>query len=177
MIKRLSQYLALLCLSLSLSTAWATTYQELSLEEMIDKADLVFYGVVIATEAIDRDNEPWTNVSFELLEPFKGLSTEEVSLDLLFYGGSPLDDPALQVSLMPQFEAGQTVLIFAYQDTYYSPIVGFRQGLWREQGAGFVSETGKRLSLGDENTLLLEGVGAIPSDVLQALRDIFGASE
>jgi len=176
MIKQLRKTI-ILCLVVSLSTALPSTFKELSLEEMIEKAELAFYGVVIATEAIERNNEPWTKVSFELLEPFKGLSEDDVSLELLFYGGSPLDDPALLVSLMPQFETGQTVVIFAYQDTYYSPIVGFRQGLWREQDAAFVSEAGERLSLGEENRLLLEGVGASPTDILQVLREVFGSEE
>lgn len=176
MMTRIFKWFLLSSLLLSV-TATATSFQELSLEEMIDKAELAFYGVVIDTQVIEREGEPWTQVNFELLEPFRGVSEDDVSLELLFYGGAPPDSAALQVDLMPQFSAGQTVLIFAYDDTYYSPIVGFRQALWREQGAGFVSEIGARLSLGDDNALMLEGVGASPSDVLQALRIAFGVAE
>jgi hypothetical protein len=154
------------------SFAWATTYQALSLEEMFSKAEIAFYGVVITVEPIEREGELWTKVSFELLESFKG-EEEAVSVELLFYGGEPLDGSALNVSLMPQFKVGEKVLILAYKGDFYSPIVGFRQGLWHETETGFMSETDFLLGLDSDNKLILEGAGASPEDILNAVRDVF----
>ncbi len=169
--------LAMLLILFALTTIQATTYKQLSLDELLAKADIAFYGIVISVDPIDRNGELWTQVSYELLEPLKGLGEDAAALELLFYGGIPLDGAAFQVSLMPQFSVGETVLILAYQADYFSPIVGFRQGLWREQDSAFISETGQRLSLGEEGDLHLEGAGANPQDILTAMRAAFEAQE
>lgn len=153
------------------SLVYATSYDALSFEQMLARAELAFYGVVIGSTVIEQDGEPWTQVSFEVLESFRGLDEDAVSLELLFFGGQT-EAATVQVSLMPVFQEAEKVLVFAYEAQYYSPIVGFRQGLWRESENGFRSETGEFLSL-EEGTIVLSGNGLSPLDLLSNLRQAF----
>lgn len=153
----------------------ASSYQQLSLEAMLAKAELAFYGVVLATTAIEKDGEVWTQVEFEVLEAFRGLEADSPKLELTFYGGKT-ETATTQVSLMPTFTEGEKLVIFAYKAEYYSPIVGFRQALWRETPNGFRSETGDLLSL-SEGDLVLTGSGLSPAEVLSKLAKAFEVQE
>lgn len=167
-----------LLLMLLLSTATATTYLELNLEEMFDKADIAFFGEVTASESEARDGEPWTLVTFRVARDLIGdLETEEITL--AFYGGSA-DGVTLNVTDMPQFRRGEEVLMLAYDAEYYSPIVGFVQGLWRLEAQGFTDVRGRVLTLelppedaetADEDvlpTFLPDGEGSDSESVLAA---------
>ena len=70
---------------------------------------------------------------------------------------------------MPEFTRGGEVLVLAYDAPYYSPIVGFSQGLWRATPDGFEDEQGRLLSLGDAGELLRDGEGSDRTEVLDAL--------
>ncbi len=164
------RYIGFLILILG-SFGYATSYDALSFDELLARAEVAFYGTVISTTVIDQEGEPWTQVSFEVLEPFRGLEKDASSFDLLFYGGQT-ETVNKQISLMPTFTTGEKVLVFAYKAQYYSPIVGFRQGLWRETENGFRGETGDLLSL-DGDTLVLKGAGLSPSDALASLKQAF----
>lgn len=160
-------------LFLFFSTASATTYTTLTLEEMIAKADIAFYANVSRVEVITQNNEPWTQVSFTVTEALLG--TEKDANEILkFYGGTLDTGLSITVNLMPSFREGEEILILAYKDDYYSPIVGFRQGLWRNQGQGFKDEIGRSLSLVD-GRLELDGSGGGKEDILRTLKDMFKA--
>ena len=165
-----SRYFLLFTLYSLLFTAFATTFKTLSLEEMIQQADLAFYGQVTKVEVIERDKEPWTQVSFTVTEAL--LATEKDATEVLnFYGGTLDSGLSLTISLMPTFSEGEDILILAYKDDFYSPIVGFRQGLWRNQGQGLKDETGRVLSLID-GKLELDGSGGGNEDILRTLKDM-----
>ncbi len=151
-------------------TAGATTYTALSLEEIAQKADTAFYGTVGEVRVEDRDGEPWTVVTFTPERTLKGDLGE--SFELSFYGGTPPEGPALLVDGMPRFETGETVLLFAYDAAYYSPVVGFSQGLWRLSDAGLRDETGRVLSLDEEGALEPDGSGAATEDLLSAFEGL-----
>ena len=161
--------LLLLTLLGALSLGSATTYGVLSLDDMLGRSQIAFYGRVLQIETVSQDGEPWTEVSFEILEGLKGTG-EANDLSLRFYGGTSDDGRTVTVSLMPQFNLDENVLILAYDGDYYSPIVGFRQGLWRETALGFESETGDLLSLLDGD-LSLTGSGADRSELLSRLAE------
>lgn len=141
--KRLCALVVLLLMVVN--TAMATTYLELSLDEMFDKADIAFFGEVTASESEARDGEPWTLITFQVARDLIGdLEAEEITL--AFYGGSA-DGVTVNVTDMPQFRRGEQVLILAYDAEYYSPIVGFVQGLWRLEAQGFTDARGRVLTL------------------------------
>ena len=64
---------------------------------------------------------------------------------------------------------GDEVLVLAYDAPFYSPIVGFSQGLWRATPEGFEDLTERLLSLDDAGRILRDGEGADRTAVLDAL--------
>lgn len=165
---RLSVALAIVLLPVAL----ATTYLELELPLIIEQADLAFVGTVERVEVEARDGVPWTVVTLLADEPLFGVEEgDEVTLS--FLGGTLPDGSSLSVNLMPQFSAGERLLIMAYDREAYSPIVGFRQGLWRQGDLGFSDEEGRLLSLDDAGALAADGLGADSADLLGALRSAF----
>jgi hypothetical protein len=163
-------FIALFSFLFSLSSlSVATTYKTLTLEQMIAQCDLAFYGTVDTVEVIDRDGEPWTRVTFDVSNGLLGVE-DDGSVTLTFYGGTLDNGVSLTVSLMPQFQEDEEVLILAYEDDLYSPIVGFRQGLWRNQGQGLQDEIGRTLSLVD-GELALDGDTGGTEDILRTLKE------
>lgn len=165
--------LGLLLMVLNLPWALATTFTALTLEELTQKADLALFGVVetIAVEA--RDGEPWTVVSIAVTRPLVGELGE--SLNLAFYGGVLETGLSVSVVGMPSFAIGDEVLLLAYNAPYYSPIVGFNQGLWRLTELGLVDVQERLLSLDEAGALLLDGQGGDTEAILTALTELLEA--
>jgi hypothetical protein len=152
------------------SPVFATTYRTLSMDEMIAQAEIAFFGTVTSVETIDREGEPWTRVTFTVSEPL--LATEaDQTVTLTFYGGTLSNGVSVSVSLMPQFREQEEVLILAYNQDLYSPIVGFRQGLWRNSTLGLRDEIARALTLNEDGTLSLGGTGGSTADILRTLRE------
>ena len=162
----------LLMVLLMLPFLLATTYNDLSLSQMIERADLAFFGKVTVVRTEERFGDPWTVVTFDITTALTSLEQKQV--DLAFFGGSLPSGRTLTVNLMPNFSPGEEVLIFAYDSDFYSPLVGFRQGLWRLQNDLFLDEEGRRLSLDDKGELVRDGLGADPASLLDALSRAFG---
>ncbi len=157
-----------LCLFLTLCpVAWATTYRDLSLDELITRTEIAFFGEVTGVTVEDRDGSPYTLVTFGVSRALLGDPGD--SETLAFYGGKLPDGRSLEVEGMPAFTDGDEVLILAYDAPYYSPIVGFSQGLWRARPDGFEDETGRLLSLDEDSDLARDGDGGDRNDVLDAL--------
>jgi hypothetical protein len=163
--------LALIAL-LWLPLGYATTFEALNLDELIAAAQRAFYGEVASSEVEARDGDPWTLVTFTILTPLSDFGDAE-TVTLAFYGGTLADGTSLSVNQMPTFTIGERVLIFAYDEDYYSAIVGFNQGLWRELTLGLTDESGRILSLDDEGNLLQDGAGASTQDILTLLSERF----
>ncbi len=163
-------YVLLFTFYFLLSTAFATTYKTLTIEEMIQQTDIAFLGTVSSIETIDRDGEPWTRVTFTVTEPLLATEDDE-TVTLTFYGGTLSNGVSVTVNLMPQFSEGEEVLILAYNDELYSPIVGFRQGLWRNATLGLRDEIGRALTLNEDSTLTLGGEGGSTADILRRLKE------
>lgn len=151
----------------SLGVASATTYRELSLDELATRAELGFFGAVSEITVEARGNDPYTQVTFTVSRPLTGSPGERVTLD--FYGGTLPDGRTVKVEGMPEFTRGDEVIVLAYDAPYYSPIVGFSQGLWRATPDGFEDLIGRRLSLSDAGRLLRDGEGGEQTPILDAL--------
>lgn len=160
--------------------AHATSYLELTPDQMLDKAAIVFVGKVSDTTVKLLSGQPWTQVTFDVETPIEGVPTDangnaKGPVQLSFLGGNAAIGPSLTVSGMPQFQNGDRVLIFAYHQDYASPIVGYRQGLWRVTAAGLVDEDGRQLSIDDNGNLVAGGSGAALQDVVDAIRTLLGS--
>jgi len=161
--------------------AGATTYLQLTPQAMLSKASLVFVGAVAEIRVTNDGGTPWTHVSFTVDTPLEGVPVDAHGkatkpVELAFLGGTVPGGPSLTVSGMPRFETGEKVLVFAYDQAYASPIVGFRQGLWRITPAGLRDGDGNLLSVSDSGTLTTGGSGAPLDTVVQAIRDALKAS-
>lgn len=145
---------------------------------MVEATDLGFYGEVVSIMVEERGGDPWTVVTFDITRSLIGIEADESTdedLTLAFYGGTLPSGESLLVSLMPQFSEGDRVLLLAHNAELYSPVVGFRQGLWRETTLGLRDETGRLLSLDEEGVLALEGEGGGTEALLNALEERLGA--
>ena len=163
-----------LLIALLFSFTSATTYRELSLDELVARAELGFFGTVSETSVEARGNDPYTQVTFTVSRALTGDPGETVTL--AFYGGTLPDGRTVAVEGMPEFARGDEVIVLAYDAPYYSPVVGFSQGLWRATPEGFRDLTGRLLSLGDEGRLLRDGEGGERAPVLDALAARFEAA-
>ncbi len=171
---------ALILTTLTLSFASATTYRELSLEQLVSRAELGFFGRVSEIAVQVRSGEPYTQVTFGVLRALTGdlgASAEGDTVTLAFYGGTLPNGRSLSVEGMPEFSRGDEVLILAYDAPYYSPIVGFSQGLWRATPNGFRDLSGRLLSLSDAGRLLRDGEGSEQTAVLDELEARLGAAQ
>ena len=193
----MKKILVCLCLLAFLPSVMATTFRALSFDEIVTKAELAFYGTVVDVNVRELDGEPWTLVQFDVTESYYGVEeaiadeaddadddapVEDEPVDefasvgqvsLLFYGGAFPDGDSLSVSLMPNFEIGEQVLVMAYRKPYYSPIVGFRQGLWRDTPSGLTDEQGRKLSINADGNIILEGEGDSTANLLAAVAERF----
>src|SRR5438477_3029835 len=115
---------------LVLSRAGATTVVPPTFEEMADRADLVFVGKVIDSKAEWRvagtNQVIFTYVEFRTEEILKG--TAAASVRLRFLGGT-VGGTTLEVGGVPQFKAGDRVLLFVEGNgVQFCPLVGVYHG-------------------------------------------------
>lgn len=145
--RRLRRFAAVLVATLLLGTVAATAVLELSLAEMLDRADLILYGQVreVVSEPSDEGGQRTRvvlDVDRDLAEP--GAPRDDV---VLHFDGGQFGDDAVTVEGVPVFEPGERVLVLAYdEDDLVSPIVGVWQGLWRLGSAGLTDERGRLLT-------------------------------
>lgn len=169
---RLLASVGMLSLALLVGPAAAvTTFIELSLPEILERAEIGFLGTVSSMRVESREGQPWTVVEFEVERTLLSEESEPRNRTLAFLGGETASGESLQVNLMPVFEVGERVVVLAYDEEYFSPVVGFNQGLWRLDGGELVDETGRRLGLDDRDRLVHDGV----NNALGAVLDVLAA--
>lgn len=91
-------------------------------------ADLIFVGTVQSVESRWSDagrTSIETLVTFADLDWLQG--DPQSSITLRFAGGA-VDGVRMEIAGVPKFAAGERRVIFAYDGTFVSPIVGFDQG-------------------------------------------------
>lgn len=120
--------ISVLLMSLSLS-ANATTVLQLSFEEVVDSAELIFEGRVTDVEAVQTGPRSiHTKVTFEVISVIKGNYTD-TGITLQFLGGD-VDGRRLVVQGMQIPAQGDTGIFFveSLQETLIHPLVGWSQG-------------------------------------------------
>ena len=115
---------------LMLTRANATTVVPPTFEEMADRADLVFVGKVVGSQAEWRvagtNQAIFTLVEFHTEEILKGTAAATVSLR--FMGGT-VGAVTLEIVAVPQFKAGDRVLLFVEGNgVQFCPLVGVYHG-------------------------------------------------
>ena len=108
----------------------ATTVVPPTFEEMAERADLVFVGKVVGSKAEWRaagtSQAIFTFVEFHPEETLKGTAAESVTLRFL---GGTVNGVTLEVVSVPQFKAGDRVLLFVEGNgVQFCPLVGVYHG-------------------------------------------------
>jgi hypothetical protein len=121
--------LALLLVSACSLQTHASTVLEMSFQDVLDHAELVFEGRVSAVESLREDDGMiHTYVRFEVLDVLKG-DTPGAVLKLRFLGGT-VGTQRLDVTDMTMPEMGESGLYFveSLSSPQVNPLVGWAQG-------------------------------------------------
>jgi hypothetical protein len=168
--------------------------------EVLLKADLVFYGTVSDVVAENRAGVAWTLVTLRVDELLAGFGYDPATIDdarggagdaagpldpaevapesvtLAFLGGEGAGADLL-VSGAPEWRFDESFLVAAYQqEGLASPLVGFRQGLWRIEDQGFVDLDGVALAIADDGSLVRAEVGATTTQVVRAVQGVLSGT-
>tara|TARA_R100001377_G_scaffold62270_1_gene38128 strand:- start:407 stop:1051 length:645 start_codon:yes stop_codon:yes gene_type:complete len=140
--QRFLKFASLICGVLALcglSSAQASTVLQMSFEEVVDAAELVFEGRVTGLRSqSSADGSIHTLVSFQISDVIKG-EFAGAAIELRFLGGQ-VGMRGLQVSDMRMPEQGETGIYFveSLRDFQVNPLVGWAQGhfLIEDLGSG-----------------------------------------
>jgi hypothetical protein len=112
------------------SLSIATTIRAVTFEELLQYAEFVFEGQVIAVESIMPPNShlPRTCVLFEISEVFKGSHSDD-TVDLCFLGGIS-GEYTVQVANMqyPKLDEKGIYFVKSLARQYANPLYGWKQG-------------------------------------------------
>lgn len=122
-------WLAGLILSFWLATALATSVREVSLPEMLERAELVFEGEVIHVAVQETpDHRPFTRIDFRVLEVLKG-RFERPTITLDFLGGeSGGKRLALEAMDYPTLGEHGIYFVESLNQRQVHPLYGWSQG-------------------------------------------------
>ena len=110
----------------------ATSYEAVTFNELVAKADVIFVGDVLDvrpfTVSTPRGTLIKTRVTFLVRDALWGTTSSMESFEFL---GGVVGTRGLRVAEMPTFSPGDRRVVFARRETGINPIVGFAQGLLR----------------------------------------------
>jgi hypothetical protein len=120
-------FAAVLCGQIS---AGATTYEPVTFDELVTRADVIFVGEVTDVRPFPLDTPDGTivktRVIFRVSDPISGTTN---ILEVLDFFGGEWGDLGMAIEGMPEFSVGDRRVVFASRGRSINPIVGFTQGL------------------------------------------------
>ena len=123
----LAAFAAFLCGQVS---AGATTYELITFDELVTRAEVIFVGEVtdVRPYPLETPDGPIieTRVIFRVSDPIWGTTN---TLEVFEFLGGTWGDLEMAISGMPEFAVGDRRVVFAYREQSINPIVGFTQGL------------------------------------------------
>ena len=137
-----------IALPFGLHNVQASTVLQLSFADVVENAELIFEGKVIAIEASEDADGIHTSVSFEVLDIVKG-SYSSPTLELRYLGGR-VGKRQLQITDMDLPQTGESGFYFveSLQEKLVHPLVGWSQGHYiiepDRNGVGYVSSSQHR---------------------------------
>jgi hypothetical protein len=129
----------------------ATVINALTLEQQVEKAQIIVHTFVTTVEVQNRaNNKTWTAYALDPKKFLRGSSAELIKLNiankqvpsLSIYGGANL-----KLEGAPGFKAGDELVLLLYTKPYDSPIVGFNQGAYRVSGGTVTTLEGKAVTV------------------------------
>ncbi len=110
----------------------ATSYEAVTFNELVAKADVIFVGDVLDVRPFTVSTPGGTliktRVTFLVRDALWGTTSSMESFEFL---GGRVGKLGMQVSDMPTFSPGDRRVVFAKRERSINPIVGFSQGLMR----------------------------------------------
>ena len=134
-----------------LNTGLATVINALTLEQQVEKAQIIMQAVITSSEVQNRaNNKIWTAYALEPKKFIRGSSAELTKLNiankqvpsLSIYGGANI-----KLEGAPTFKAGDELVLLLYTKAYDNPIVGFNQGVYRVTGGKVTTLEGKPVAV------------------------------
>ena len=111
-------------------SAGATTYEPVTFDELVTRADVIFIGEVTDVRPFPLDTPDGTiiktRVIFRVSDPIWGTTS---LLEVFEFFGGEWGDIGMAIAGMPEFAVGDRRVVFASRDRSINPIVGFTQGL------------------------------------------------
>jgi hypothetical protein len=117
---------ASLALILIFGTALATTYAKLTLEQQVEKADVIVRASIKQKTQETRAGKIWTVYNLNISKFYKG--DKDSFKDSSF---AVFDSEKVKLEGAPKFVENDDLFLMLYTKTYDSPIVGFRQGAYK----------------------------------------------
>ena len=124
---------ALAALALLIPQAWAVVAKPLSLDELIDRSDIVFAGTAIAVESRWNDERTriYTYTTFRVDEYLKGDGDDTLIITSI---GGVVGDMGYAASGMPYFRKDERVVLFTSASSSGARgVTGWNQGRFRIQ--------------------------------------------
>ena len=110
--------------------ASATTYEPVTFNELVTRADVIFIGEVTDVRPFPLDTPDGTiiktRVIFRVSDPIWGTTN---ILEVFDFFGGEFGGVGMAIAGMPEFAVGDRRVVFARRDRSINPIVGFTQGL------------------------------------------------
>ena len=127
---RRSSLLVLAALFFGQIAASATTYEAVTFNELVTRADVIFVGEVTDVRPFPLDTPDGTiiktRVIFRVTDPIWGTTN---ILEVLDFFGGEFGGIGMKIAGMPEFTIGDRRVVFASRERSINPIVGFTQGL------------------------------------------------
>ena len=134
-----------------LGSGFATVINALTLEQQVEKAQIIMHTLITTSEVQNRaNNKTWTAYALEPKKFIRGSSAELTKVNianksvpsLSIYGGANI-----KLEGAPGFKAGDELVLLLYTKAYDNPIVGFNQGAYRVNGGKVTTLEGKALTV------------------------------
>ena len=120
-------FAAVLCGQIAAS---ATTYEAVTFNELVTRADVIFVGEVIDVRPFPLETPDGsiikTRVIFRVSDPIWGTTN---ILEVFDFFGGEFGGIGMVIAGMPEFTVGDRRVVFASRERSINPIVGFTQGL------------------------------------------------
>jgi hypothetical protein len=123
---RLNNPLKVVIMAMLATPVFATTVQKMELQQLVAASDSIVQGTVESVEARYEEKMIYTYVSIVVDDPLKGEQRRTVLLRQI---GGTIGAKTVWISGMPQFRAGQQVIVFLRnrQDGTFD-VIGLNQG-------------------------------------------------
>jgi hypothetical protein len=109
--------------------AWATTLEQLTLDEMAQKSTAIVWARVTGSRAATRGTDIYTYFQFQVLETWK--SSGKASAEVAVPGGV-VDGIRQSVSGAPELKPGQEYVLFLWTSrSGLTQLMGLSQGLFK----------------------------------------------